>query len=55
MNPSQLPFHWKKEAKMKRIILDSMNGYFISDIVDKKSSKNMFEALVKLFQNYCAS
>jgi hypothetical protein len=54
-DPTQLATHRKKEAKVKRIILDSMKDHFIPHISDKKSGKSMFDALVKLFQNSCAS
>jgi hypothetical protein len=40
---------------VKRIILDSVKDHFISHISDKKTGKKMFDSLVELFQNSCAS
>jgi hypothetical protein len=54
-NPTQLATHQKKEAKAKRIILDSVKDHFISHIAEKKTGKDMFGALVELFQNSCVS
>ena len=54
-NSTQWVVHWKKEAEVKRIILDFMKDHFISHILYKKRSKKMFDALVKLFHNSCAS
>lgn len=55
ISPTQLATHWKKEAKVKRIILDFVTDQLISYISDKRKGKKMFEALVELFQNACAS
>jgi hypothetical protein len=52
---AQLDSHQKKEAKVKRIIIDFVKDNFISHILDKKTSKKMFDSLVKLFQNSYAS
>jgi hypothetical protein len=38
-------------AKAKRIILDSVKDHFISYNKNKKIGKDMFGALVELFQN----
>jgi hypothetical protein len=51
---TELVAHMKNKAKVKRIICDSMEDHFNSHII-KKSSKSMFDALIKLFQNSCAS
>jgi hypothetical protein len=50
-----LATHNKKEAKDKRIILDFVKDHFITHIVDKTTSKEMFEALIGLFQSSCVS
>jgi hypothetical protein len=50
-----LAIHVKKEAKEKRIILDLVKDHFIPHIVDKTISKDMFEALVGLYQSSCVS
>jgi len=47
--------HRKKEAKGKRIILDCVKDHFISHILDKRTVKRMFDSLVELFWNSCAS
>jgi len=54
-NPMLLPSHNKEEAKAKRAILDSMKDHFIAHIANKTTNKEMFEALIGLFQNSCVS
>jgi hypothetical protein len=51
IDPTPLATHQKKEAKVKRIILDTMKDHFISHISDKTTCKKMFDSLVELFQN----
>ena len=46
---AQLVDYKKKEAKAKRIILDSMKNYLIPPIVEKKMAKEMYDALIVLY------
>jgi hypothetical protein len=48
-NLKQLAKHNKKEAKEKRIILDSMKDHLITHIVEKKTGKEMYDALIALY------
>ena len=48
--PVHLATHQKKEAEVKRIIVAYMNDHFISHIVDKKTSKKMFDSLLTYFK-----
>jgi hypothetical protein len=45
-----LDAHNKKEIKEERFILDSMKDHKIPHLNEKKMSKDMFDALVSLFQ-----
>jgi hypothetical protein len=55
VDPMKLVAHHKKEAKAKRIILDLVKDHFIPHIAEKMTGKDMFEALVGLFQSSCVS
>jgi hypothetical protein len=55
IDPTWLGAHREKQARAKRIILDFVENHFISHIVEKKISKDMFGTLMELFQNYCVS
>jgi hypothetical protein len=44
-----------KEDKVKRIILDSVKDYLITHIIEKKIGKEMYNALVGLYQNSSVS
>lgn len=55
VNPTQVTAHYKKKAKAKIIILDLMKDHFIPRIAEKMTGKDMFEALVCLFQSSCVS
>jgi hypothetical protein len=47
-----LALHNKKEAKAKRIILDSRTDHLITHIAKKKTNhKGMYDALVELYQS----
>ena len=48
-SPTQLTAHRKREAKVKRIILDYVKDHFISHVSDKKTCKRMFDVLVELY------
>jgi hypothetical protein len=38
-------------VKAKRVLLESMKDHFIPHIVEKKYTKEMYDALVSLYQN----
>lgn len=41
--------HNKKVAKAKRIILDFVKDHLIPHIAEKKSAKDMYDALITLY------
>jgi hypothetical protein len=43
--------HRKNMAKMKRVILDSVKDHFIPHIIGKAIGKDMFDAIVTLYQS----
>jgi hypothetical protein len=43
--------HKKNEAKAKRILIDSVKDHLIPHIVELKTAKEMFDALVELFES----
>jgi hypothetical protein len=45
-DPKLLAMHNKKEAKAKRIILDSVKDHLITHIAKKKTEKEMYDALL---------
>ena len=47
----QLEAHKKKEVKAKRVILDVVKDHLIPHISEKKGAKEMFDALVILYQS----
>jgi hypothetical protein len=47
-NLAQFVAHQKKEAKVKRIVLDYVKDHFISNISDNKTGTKMFDSLVEL-------
>jgi hypothetical protein len=49
--PVLLEEHRKKMAKMKRVILDSVKDHFIPHIIAKAIGKDMFDAIVTLYQS----
>jgi hypothetical protein len=46
-----LTTHKKKEVKAKRVLLESVKDHLIPHIVEKTSAKEMYDALVGLYQN----
>ena len=50
-NPRYLVSHKLKDVKTKRIILDTINDNLIPHIVEKNSSRNMWEDLTSLYQS----
>jgi hypothetical protein len=51
MDPQELVVHKKKEVKAKRVLLESVKDHLILHISEKKSAKEMYDALVSLYQN----
>jgi hypothetical protein len=54
-DPHELATHKKKEVKAKRVLLDSVKDHLIPHISKKKTAKDMFDALVGLYQSGNAS
>ena len=54
-DPTKLATQWKKEAKVKRIFLDSKKDHFFPHISYKKKINKMSDSVVELVQNSCAS
>jgi hypothetical protein len=50
-DPVQLAAHTKKDVKAKRILVDSVKNHIIPHLSGKKTTKDMWEALVKLDQS----
>jgi hypothetical protein len=50
-DPQELTTHKKKEVKTKRVLLESIKDHTIPHISEKKSAKEMYDALVGLYQN----
>ena len=50
-NPVKLTTHNKKYVKVRRIILDGVKDHIIPHLYGKKKMKDMWEALVKLYQS----
>jgi hypothetical protein len=46
-----LEAHNKKEIKAERVLLDSVKDHLIPHLSKKKTTKEMFDALVSLFQS----
>jgi hypothetical protein len=49
-DPQELATHKKKEVKAKRVLLDSVKDHLIPYISEKKTAKDMFDALMGLYQ-----
>jgi hypothetical protein len=49
-DPVALDLHEVKEAKAQRIILDGVKDHLIPHLVEKKTAKEMWDALKKLFE-----
>jgi uncharacterized protein YehS (DUF1456 family) len=50
-DPQDLAVHQKKEIKSQWVILDSVKDHLIPHLSEKKMTKEMFDALVGLFQS----
>jgi hypothetical protein len=50
-DPQELVVHKKKEVKAKRVLLESIKDHLIPHISEKKYAKEMYDALVSLYQN----
>jgi hypothetical protein len=50
-DPHQLVAHNKREVKAKQMILDAIKNHPIHHVSKKKTTKEMFDALVNLFQS----
>ena len=46
---TNLEAHKKKEIKVERVLLDSVKDHLIPHLSEKKTAKEMFDALVSLF------
>jgi hypothetical protein len=51
----ELAAHKKREVKAKRVLLDSVKDHLIPHISEKKTTKDMYDALVGLYQSGNAS
>jgi hypothetical protein len=51
----ELAAHRKREVKAKWVLLDSMKDHLIPHIFEKKTTKNMYAALVGLYRSENAS
>ena len=47
----QLAAHTKKDVKARRILVDGVKDHIIPHLSSKKTTKDMWEALVKLYQS----
>jgi hypothetical protein len=50
-DPQWLTTHKKKEVKAKRVLLESVKDHLIPHIVEKTTTKNMYDSFVGLYQN----
>jgi hypothetical protein len=50
-DPTQQPIHLKKDVKSRRIIIDRVKDHIIPHLSRKKTTKDMWEALIKLYQS----
>jgi hypothetical protein len=51
IDPRELETQKKKEVKAKWVFLESVKDHLIPHIVEKKYSKEMYDALTSLYQN----
>jgi uncharacterized protein Smg (DUF494 family) len=51
IDPRESVIHKKKEVKAKRVLLESVKYHLILHISKKKSTKEMYDAMVSLYQN----
>jgi hypothetical protein len=50
-DPQELAAHRKREVKAKWVLLDFVKDHLIPHIYEKKTTKEMYEALVGLYQS----
>jgi hypothetical protein len=50
-DPVQLATHTKKDVKARRILVDGVKDHIIPHLSSKKSAKEVWEALIKLYQS----
>jgi hypothetical protein len=50
-NPQELAAHKKREVKAKQDLLDFVKDHLIPHISEKKTTKDMYDALVSLYQS----
>jgi hypothetical protein len=48
-DPQELVAHRKREVKTKRVLLDSVKDHLIPHMFEKKTTKDMYDALVALY------
>jgi hypothetical protein len=48
-DPMELDSHAKKDVKAKRILVDGVKDHIIAHLSGKKTTREMWEALVKLY------
>jgi hypothetical protein len=48
---NELTTHKKREVKVKRVLLDSVKDHLIHPIFEKKTTNDMYDALVGLYQS----
>jgi hypothetical protein len=51
IDPMQLAAHTKKDVRARRILVDGVKDHIIPHLIGKKTTKDMWEALVKLYQS----
>jgi hypothetical protein len=51
IDPHELTTHKKKEVKAKRVLLEYVKDHLIPHIVEKATAKEMYDALVGIYQN----
>jgi hypothetical protein len=51
IDPHELEAHKKKEVKAKQVLLDSVKDHLIPRISEKNTAKDMYDALVGLYQS----
>jgi hypothetical protein len=50
-DPAQQPAHLRRDVKARQIIIDGVKDHIIPHLFGKKTAKDMWEALVKLYQS----
>jgi hypothetical protein len=50
-DPQELATHQKREMKAKRVLLDFVKDHLIPHISEKNKAKDMYDALVGLYQS----